>query len=109
MSADDILAALRQQRDEFARSYGYDLAAMAKALRELDRQAGARVVCRAPRPAGAPRPQHGRADAIREIAAAQRARGLPGRSAIEPDADDARQAEDAERAEALKPARHGQK
>ncbi len=50
MNADDVLVALRRHRDEFARSHGYDLAAMAAALRELDREAGVQVVCRTPRP-----------------------------------------------------------
>lgn len=50
MNADDVLVALRQHRDEFARSHGYDLAAMAAAMRELDQAAGVRVVCRALRP-----------------------------------------------------------
>lgn len=50
------------------------------------------------RVAPAPRPQRGLADVIREIAAEQRARGFPGRSAEELRAEeDARRAEDAER------------
>ena len=36
MSDIDILAQLRAWRDEFARSHGYDIHAMAAALRELD-------------------------------------------------------------------------
>ena len=43
MSGTDILAELRSWRDEFARSHGDDLGAMAATLRELDKAAGARV------------------------------------------------------------------
>ena len=49
MSDRDILAELRAWRDEFARSHGYDLAAMAAAIRELDTAAGSRVVRGEPR------------------------------------------------------------
>ncbi len=49
MSGEDILTELRAWRDEFARSHGYDLGAMAAALRELDGMAGARVVRGEPR------------------------------------------------------------
>ena len=49
MSGEDILTELRAWRDEFARSHGYDLGAMAAALRELDGAAGARVVRGEPR------------------------------------------------------------
>ena len=49
----DILAELRAWRDEFARSHGYDLAAMVATLRELDAVAVPPVVRREPRrPAG---------------------------------------------------------
>ena len=64
MSGADVLTELRAWRDEFARSHGYDLAAMAAALRELDRTAGARVVQDEPRrpatmlPEGAATPPH---------------------------------------------------
>jgi hypothetical protein len=64
MSDLDILTELRAWRDEFARSHGYDLGAMAAALRELDEAAGVRVVrgqprrpeAVLPRGAGAPNP-----------------------------------------------------
>jgi hypothetical protein len=46
---DDILAELRAFREEFARSHGYDLGAMAAALRAMDLAAGGRVVRREPR------------------------------------------------------------
>lgn len=49
MSDADIIAELRAVRDEFARSHGYDLAAMRGALREWDAAAGARVVRGEPR------------------------------------------------------------
>jgi hypothetical protein len=49
MSSGDILTELRAWRDEFARSHGYDLGAMAAVLRELDGTAGARVVRGEPR------------------------------------------------------------
>lgn len=45
----DILAELGAWREEFARSHGYDLQAMASALRALDEAAGARVVRGEPR------------------------------------------------------------
>jgi len=50
VNLDGELVALRRHRDEFARSHGYDLAAMGAALRELDRKAGVQVVCRSSRP-----------------------------------------------------------
>jgi hypothetical protein len=60
------------------------------------------------RAAAAVGPQRGLADVIREIAAEQRARGFPGRSAIDLRAeDDARLAEDAERDGELDAARRG--
>ena len=60
------------------------------------------------RAAAAVGPQRGLADAIREIAADQRARGFPGRSAEDLRAeDDARLAEDAERDRELDAARRG--
>ena len=49
MIGGDILAELRAWRDEFARSHGYDLGAMAAALRELDGAAAARIVRGEPR------------------------------------------------------------
>lgn len=53
------------------------------------------------------RPRRGLVDVIREIAAEQRSRGFPGRSAAELRAEDeARQAEDAERDRELDTARH---
>ena len=45
MSNRDVLTELRAWRDEFARSHGYDIHAMAAALRELD-SAGERKVVR---------------------------------------------------------------
>ena len=51
----DILTELRAWRDEFARSHGYDLQAMASSLRALDGAAGAQVVRGEPRrPAAVP-------------------------------------------------------
>ena len=50
MKSVDVLAELRAWRDEFARSHGYDLRAMAAVLREMDATAGARVVRGEPRP-----------------------------------------------------------
>jgi hypothetical protein len=50
MKNGDVLAELRAWRDEFARSHGYDLHAMAAALRELDSAAGKNVVRGEPRP-----------------------------------------------------------
>jgi hypothetical protein len=62
-----------------------------------------RVTIRPAAPAG---PQRGLADVIRELAAEQRARGFPGRSASELRADeDERLAEDAERDRELDAAR----
>lgn len=49
MSGGDVLTELRAWRDEFARSHGYDLGAMAAALRELDEAAGERIVRGEPR------------------------------------------------------------
>jgi hypothetical protein len=49
MSNGDALVELRAWRDEFARSHGYDLRAMAAALRELDGAAGREVVRGEPR------------------------------------------------------------
>ena len=49
MSERDILAELRAWRDEFARSHGYDIAAMGATLRKLDEAAGSRVVHGEPR------------------------------------------------------------
>ena len=49
MSDADFLTELRSWRDEFARSHGDDLAAMAAFLRELDEVAGDRVVRDKPR------------------------------------------------------------
>ena len=49
MKDGDVLAELRAWRDEFARTYGYDLHAMATALRELDSAAGRSVVRGEPR------------------------------------------------------------
>jgi hypothetical protein len=45
----DVLTELRAWRDEFARSHGYDLGAMAAVLRELDTAAGARLARGEPR------------------------------------------------------------
>ncbi|MEX0702030.1 MAG: hypothetical protein WD069_08035 [Planctomycetales bacterium] len=60
------------------------------------------------RVAGAAGSRRGLADVVREIAAEQRARGFPGRSAAELRAeDDARLAEDAERDQELEGARRG--
>lgn len=64
-----------------------------------------RVTIRVPAAAG---PQRGLVDVIREIAAEQRSRGFPGRSAADLRAeDDARLAEDAERDRELDAARRG--
>jgi hypothetical protein len=53
-------------------------------------------------------PQRGLADVVREIAAEQRSRGFPGRSAADlRDEEDARLAEDAERDQELEVARRG--
>ncbi|MFO0960697.1 MAG: hypothetical protein U0800_25220 [Isosphaeraceae bacterium] len=49
MSLEENLAEIRAWRDEFARSHGYDLGAMAAALRGLDVAAGTRVVRGQPR------------------------------------------------------------
>ena len=49
MSDPDLLVELRSWRDEFARSHGYDVTAMAAFLRELDKAAGTRVVQAKPR------------------------------------------------------------
>ena len=51
----DILTELRAWRDEFARSHGYDLRAMASSLRALDEAVGGPLVRGEPRrPAAAP-------------------------------------------------------
>ncbi|MCY2946299.1 MAG: hypothetical protein NT142_17535 [Planctomycetota bacterium] len=44
MSNVDVLVELRAWRDEFARSHGYDIHAMAAALRDLDSAAGQKLV-----------------------------------------------------------------
>ena len=44
MSNGDVLVELRAWRDEFARSHGYDIHAMAAALRDLDSAAGQKLV-----------------------------------------------------------------
>jgi hypothetical protein len=49
MRGGDILVELRAWRDEFARSHGYDLRAMAAALRDMDAAAGDRLVRGEPR------------------------------------------------------------
>ena len=49
MSNRDVLTELRAWRDEFARSHGYDIHAMAAALRELDNAGERRVVRGEPR------------------------------------------------------------
>ncbi len=49
MSNRDLLAELRAWRDEFARSYGYDIHAIAAALRDLDGASGRKVVHGEPR------------------------------------------------------------
>lgn len=49
MNERDILADLQAWRDEFARSHGYDLAAMAASLRASDRASGIQVVRGEPR------------------------------------------------------------
>jgi hypothetical protein len=60
------------------------------------------------RVAAAVGPQRGLADVVREIAAEQRARGFPGRSAADIQAeDDLRQNEDAERDQEQDAARRG--
>ncbi len=56
MSNGDVLVALRAWRDEFARSHGYDLHAMAATLRELDCAAGQKVVRGEPRRPEAAKP-----------------------------------------------------
>ena len=50
MNDRDILADLRAWRDEFAKSHGYDLAAMGATLREMDKSATAPLVRGEPRP-----------------------------------------------------------
>jgi hypothetical protein len=65
-------------------------------------------VCVTIRVAAVSGPQRGLADVIREIAAEQRSRGFPGRSADELRAEeDARLTEDAERDQELDAARRG--
>jgi hypothetical protein len=49
MSNGDVLAELRAWRDEFARSHGYDIHAMAAALRDLDCAGGRKLVHGEPR------------------------------------------------------------
>lgn len=49
MSHGDVLAELRAWRDEFARSHGYDVHAMAAALRALDSGGERKVVHGEPR------------------------------------------------------------
>ena len=49
MNGVNILAELRAWREEFARSHGYDLGAMAAALRELDDAAHERILRGEPR------------------------------------------------------------
>ena len=49
MDDKDVLIELRAWRDEFARSHGYDLKAMAAVLRDLDKLAGVRVAHGEPR------------------------------------------------------------
>ena len=49
MSNEDVLAELRAWRDEFARSHGYDVHAMAAALRALDSAGERKVVHGEPR------------------------------------------------------------
>ena len=49
MSNPDLLAELRAWRDEFARSHGYDIHAMATALRDLDSVGGRQVIHGEPR------------------------------------------------------------
>lgn len=49
MNNENVLAELRAWRDEFARSHGYDLRAMAAALRELDNTFAGKVVRGVPR------------------------------------------------------------
>ena len=49
MSERDVLADLRAWRDEFARSHGYDMAAMVASLRARDRAAGDSLVRGEPR------------------------------------------------------------
>ncbi len=55
MSKGDVLSELRAWRDEFARSHGYDVHAMAAALRELDSASERKVVRGEPRPPAAAR------------------------------------------------------
>lgn len=45
----DLLAEIRTWRDEFARSHGYDLAAIAAEVREADAAVGDRLVRGEPR------------------------------------------------------------
>lgn len=49
MSGADFLADLRAWRDEFARSHGYDLGAMAAVLRAMEGTAGRHIVRGEPR------------------------------------------------------------
>ena len=50
MTNRDVLLELRAWRDEFARLHGYDIHAMAAALRELDSAGQRKVVRGQPRP-----------------------------------------------------------
>jgi 4-hydroxyphenylpyruvate dioxygenase-like putative hemolysin len=45
----DLLAEIRAWRDEFARSHGYDLEAIAAAIRDADRAVATRLVHGEPR------------------------------------------------------------
>jgi hypothetical protein len=59
MTNGDVLSELRAWRDEFAKSHGYDIHAMAAALRKLDSAGGRKVVRgepRQPAPARMPNP-----------------------------------------------------
>lgn len=53
VSSGDMLAELRAWRDEFARSYGYDLHAMTGALCALDSTDERKVIYGKPRPPAA--------------------------------------------------------
>ena len=55
MSNGDVLSELRAWRDEFARLHGYDIHAMAAALRELDSTGERKVVRGEPRQPAAAR------------------------------------------------------
>ena len=49
MMEDDILREIRAFRDEYARQFGYDIAAMGRDLREQQRTCGRQVVSFPPR------------------------------------------------------------